>query len=1048
MNTKFLSIYGETTKTGTAPDVFTIQSASLGENTTISSTATGTGFFSATPTVNTGSDFSQVFPQNTQCLWRREREIRTDIPERETIRKIIENDNNQKANTLVDNDGNTYQGSTYAIRRLSRVYKESVSMVRSLHGGINYEIQKNRRISKNVIETHSKLTSLGTPINTIVVGTGTGQGLELKPDCVAIENPNVKQKFNVQAFLGKFAVTTAAASFAPFDDSTSFTFGLKGALVLPFNIFSGSIDTGYNKEFASGYRSDAYVTNLHSDTVSDRNDIPLQGPFTKRWVGGHQSRHQDINRYDPSLIDGESLTAPKNNLHNLYTRAEGYRLLVAEGAGDGALGLTDPQYGVTGISGHPRFGKYPDIAKKKAVLFREETAKRPVNIKNIQTTTGSYSHGNYREQYEVLSVASGKENNNPLFRSIVDTHQYIPSAIEDILPQTTNYYTLIGVTNHNSGNVFGVGESNILNNDVEVFNTPVISNITFDIEAVSSISHASDLELTADATTYLAEIRDPNNTATKATVPDKIMYTGSAGLGIKSNGGGNLLFASGINSDIGTSNYTVSFWLWHGDSYNNQVIYFSDGTIRHKIEFDNHIKVYYVNDSGTSDYANFITRIYSDQNEWNHYVIHFNVSDLSTGTPKLWKNGVEINGSGYTPVLGTTPNINRQFVSLHDGMGYSDVIFWDKLLTQEDIDIIYAKGNWINPQTHPSSSNIIDWYKFGYEDYWDTVGYTSGDTLDTYGGSSQIISSSFGTGNNNLLSTNATEGEFMTGFNPFGTVKSNLTFWDELSSSLSSSFTDLTVSYTGTGPATFNLVADSAYDITVAASENGSDFSSPVATNGVAPIIEEGYINTTSRATGSIQKSVFSTRFSAPGGIETMTYGFLDAYNQEKSAYNALPYRNLLVRKSGSGEQGTIRLDDHLGNRHGLLTHLSRHSGKFGADSVYGSVTSGDYVTKPSYHKIPRNTARKPVSGSSLVSPTFNLDHDNFFIASSIPRSDYQYSWVTSSLGSNYSINSGKQRMFGYAPRDGIMSSSYEVHGETGYVGAITFPTASELFGE
>jgi hypothetical protein len=38
--------------------------------------------------------------------------------------------------------------------------------------------------------------------------------------------------------------------------------------------------------------------------------------------------------------------------------------------------------------------------------------------------------------------------------------------------------------------------------------------------------------------------------------------------------------------------------------------------------------------------------------------------------------------------------------------------------------------------------------------------------------------------------------------------------------------------------------------------------------------------------------------------------------------------------------------------------------------------------------------------------------------------------------------------MFGYAPRDGIMSSSYEVHGETGYVGAITFPTASELFGE
>jgi hypothetical protein len=1049
LNTKFLSIYGETTKTGTGPDVFTIQSASMGNNTTISSTKAGTGFFTAAPTVTNGINFSQVIPQNTQCLWRREREARTDIPERESIRKIIENDNNQKANTLVDNDGNTYQGSTYAIRRLSRVYKEGVSMVRSLHGGINYEIQKNRRISKNAIETHSELISLGTPKNIIVVGTGTGQGLELKPDCVAIENPNVKQKFNVQAFLGKFAVSATAVTFAPFDDSTSFIFGLKGALVLPFNIFSGSIDSGYNKDVADGYRSDAYITNLHSDTVSDRNDVPMQGPFTKRWVGGHQSRHQDINRYDPSLIDGQSLAAPKNNLHNLYTRAEGYRLLLAEGAGDGALGLTDPQYGVTGISGHPRFGKYPDIAKKKAVLFREETAKRPVNIKNIQTTTASYSHGNYREQYEVLSVASGKENNNPLFRSIADTHQYLPSAIENILPQTTNYHTLIGVSDHPSGNVFGVGESSIMNNEVDAYNTPVISSITFDLEEVSSISHTSNLELTAGATTYLAETRDPNSTVTKTTVPDKIMYTGSSGLGIKNSTSDNLLFSTGTNSDIGTNNYSVSFWLWHGDAYNDQIIYFTDaaGQIRHQIQFDNAIKVYYENDASTTDYAQFITTISSDTNEWNHYTVHFNVSDLSSGTPRLWKNSVEINGSGYTTVGGTTPNLTRTFVSLDDLMGYSDVIIWDKLLTQEDIDIIYAKGNWINPRTHPSSSNIIDWYKFGYEDYWATAGFSNGDTLDTYGGTSQIISSSFGTGNNNLLTTVANRGEFMYGLNPFGTSKTDSEFWDELESSLTDSFTDLTVSYTGTGPAAFNLVADSAYDITAAASEDGSDFSSPVAINGVSLIIETGYINTTSRATGSIQKSVFSTRFSAPGGIETMTYGFLDAYNHEKSAYNALPYRNLPLRSSGSGESGTIRLDDHLGNRHGLITHLSRHSGKFGADSVYGSVTAGDYVTTPSYHKIPRNTARKAVSGSSLSSPTFNLDHDNFFIVSSIPRSDYQYSWVTSSLGSNYSINSGKQRMFGYAPRDGIMSSSYEVHGETGYVGAITFPTASEIFG-
>ena len=265
---------------------------------------------------------------------------------------------------------------------------------------------------------------------------------------------------------------------------------------------------------------------------------------------------------------------------------------------------------------------------------------------------------------------------------------------------------------------------------------------------------------------------------------------------------------------------------------------------------------------------------------------------------------------------------------------------------------------------------------------------------------------------------------------------------------MAGSFPDFTVSYTGTDTGSFSLVAASKYDIAMSALESGFDFTNVIATNGVDEIFEKGYINTTSRTTGSVQKSVISSRFSAPGGIETMTYGFLDAYNQEMSVYNALPYRNLLVRGSGSGEAGTIRVNDHLGNREGLLTHLSRHSGKFGADSAYGSVTSANYVTKPSIHKIQRNTARKPVSGSSLSNPSFNFDHDNGFVISSIPRSEFQYKWITSSLGDNYSITSGKQRMFGYAPKDGIMSSSYVVDGDSGYVPAITFPTASELFGE
>ena len=999
---------------------------------------------------------------NDNCLWQKERKERTDIADRETIRQVIVNDNDQTGSILVDNDGNTYQGSTYAIRRLSRVYKESVSMVKSIHGGTNYEIQKNRRISKNVVEPHSKLDSVGVPLNVLLVGAGPGQGVELRNECNDIEDPNYKEKYDVKAFLGKFASGESGGVFTPIDDTTTFNFGLKGALVLPFNIYSASVPSGYNKKFDEGWKQGAYITNVHSDTVNDKNDIPMQGPFTERWVGGHQSRHQELNHYNTTLIDGETLSAPPNNLHNVYTRPEAHRLLLFEagGSSDGAIGMVDAQYGVTAISGHPNTGSYPDVAKKKAVFFREETAKRPVNIRNIQSTTSSISLGNYREQYEVLSVASGKQNNNPLFRTNADTHQYIPSAIENVLPKTTNYHTLIGVSDHPSGNVFGVGESNILNNTVEIYSdTPgTFSSITFDLDQPALISHGSTLQLTGGATNYIVESRDPNSTTTKTSIPDKILYTGSFGLSFHSTGSDDnaQAISNATITEIGTNDFSVSFWFYSNDysggGSNTQIVFYDGANSKHRIFAGNDdITVRIYNNASAFANSDFNTNTRSDDEEWHHYVVAFEVSDLSQPA-KLWKDGVELSEiGGYTGPAQSIVNIDKIEILVDDENGFQDIVLWDKLLTQADVDLIYASGSWCNPATHPSSSNIVDWWKFGYEDYWSGLGFGDGDTINNFGSAPYTISSSFGTGGNDLEigSDDDEHMIFRTGNNPFGSSKSNTVYFNELSSSLSSSFNNFTVSYTGT-PATFTMTANATGSTAVNGSITGTDFSNLATTAGTERTIdyEDGYINVTSRTTGSVQKSVFSTRFSAPGGIETMTYGFLDAHNQEMSAYNALPYRNLLVRGSGSGESGTIRLNDHLGNREGLISHLSRHSGKFGSDSVHGSVVSSTYVTSPSYHKIPRNVARKPVSTSTLANPSFNLDHDNFFVRSTLPRSDYQYTWITSSLGDNYSINSGKQRMFGYAPRDGIISSSYQVHDETGYVPAITFPTASELFGE
>jgi len=172
--------------------------------------------------------------------------------------------------------------------------------------------------------------------------------------------------------------------------------------------------------------------------------------------------------------------------------------------------------------------------------------------------------------------------------------------------------------------------------------------------------------------------------------------------------------------------------------------------------------------------------------------------------------------------------------------------------------------------------------------------------------------------------------------------------------------------------------------------------------------------------------SVIVSRFSAPGSTEVMTRGYLDIAAEEYSPYNALPFRNLSVRGSGSGEANNVRSDDHLGtpgstvgngNRHGLRTHLTRYAGLFGHDSIYGSVPESTYVTQPSYHKINRNAQlrieRTSIHGALATASSY----DNWWVQHQIPRSAINYSWVSSSLNI-------KNDYFGYSTVDGEISGA------------------------
>ena len=65
---------------------------------------------------------------------------------------------------------------------------------------------------------------------------------------------------------------------------------------------------------------------------------------------------------------------------------------------------------------------------------------------------------------------------------------------------------------------------------------------------------------------------------------------------------------------------------------------------------------------------------------WYHFVVHFDVGDLTSGGPRLWLNGVEIAGTGYSAVGGSATTINSVEAYIDDGAAMQDLVLWNKLL--------------------------------------------------------------------------------------------------------------------------------------------------------------------------------------------------------------------------------------------------------------------------------------------------------------------------------------------------------------------------------
>ena len=285
-------------------------------------------------------------------------------------------------------------------RRFSTVYNFNAVQDKTLKGGTNFEQNKRLDFVKVVTAPHGKLdeteTSPGVipPANVLFMGIENTSSVFFKPEDPT--TPLKKKKYNL--------TTINVKDYQP--NERSYTQRLDSTIAAPLNLISASINGGYHNDVATNFLSGVVITNIHNDTYGDNGEIPMQGPFTSQWVGGNQSRHIGLNTGNDSYI----------------TRPEAWKIVygyISLPDADGnpteaefqqAIGYVGADYPYP--EGNPVRPSYPVVAHKRATYIREELAKRPVNIKNIQTVTSSAARiGNYRNNYEVLHTF-GRTNNN------------------------------------------------------------------------------------------------------------------------------------------------------------------------------------------------------------------------------------------------------------------------------------------------------------------------------------------------------------------------------------------------------------------------------------------------------------------------------------------------------------------------------------------------------------------------------------------------------------------------------------------------------------
>lgn len=1012
--------------------------------------------------------------ENDNCLWQKERKER-DTVEREQIREVIVRQNNLEniePVTLSGSDG-TYEGRTYATRRFSRPFRTKFEFSDAIHGGTNYQKTKDRDLLKSGIGNYSEIGTSGAPKNVVTFGAGDGYGLvaEGTLKCNDPVPETTKRKFDGFGILGKYT-DFQGTNYPPLDPSLDYYSRRKISHIFLGNIVSSSVNTGYasaiNKLGTSGgYKQGVNVVNLHSDTTDISNEIAIQGPFTERWIGGHQARHVELN----SVGKPTTSTSPvSNQLDSMYSRPEAWRFLIGKNPlvnsstlgdidpdTDGAIGFTAPDYGIKG-------GSFPDTDRLSAVYYREERAKRPVNVKNIQTLTSSAYHGNYQHEYEVFSTFGDQGY------FLKRAGNLLPEAISDILSETTNYHTLISQTNGGSGNYFGAGNNRQFKNFLETpltnasfgfqFNQLVqpqdflggndliiersnyIPNsgnndtkkiiFYFDVGATNGLATETidyiQIEVDVVLNDWVNTLSNFEAAAAASEISSYLSLSGTAGeyeiedifsLGDDGNGG-SISAAGGMFSDLGTTfeGGTSSYELLSSNIIETQDR--STGSahvIRTRFSAPSGPEV---NSSGYLDVATQQYSVYNSLN-FRNYTVRSNGSG-ENGTIRV--NSHSNRREGLRTLLSRHQGqfgIDSQYGAVSE-LSYNTEASFHKQHrnTRKTYELKTTGSLFVENNEAQEDENNLETQTF-------TNGVEWGNSLTLSFWFKADSSFSIPVNRRYLLDHQALS-IFVTGSS-----------WDNIAFSFQSTPDEIAIVY---DISAYNLQEWNHISFQYSFGDAGSEILVP------AIYVNGGSIQTLSYIDNP-SSTLLETDFQ--GGNINLLNNSDDLRPLSGGIGNLSIFSGIGSLNSSESDMKKKLLGDNTGD---TLSKLDGFVNFWSLDPREHigplSIQDGDPLsfgnTFPSYNNDGDDFIVKSSNISTSLAP-FLKDyeypseaHDNAHYTSLLPASDFQYSWINSAIsGSNWEDN---QKVLTYAPKNGLISSS------AGITEALVFPSISSLYGE